>query len=156
MTANHRETGPGRQRQRGFNLIELLIVVGIVALVAAIAYPNYSQFIARSKRATATSVLLQVADRQQQFFMDNKRYAAQLTALGYASDALTINDDGSAVAAGSDDRTYVITLANVAANQFTAVATPQLGQARQDADCGSMTLTQAGAKGSSGGGDDCW
>lgn len=140
----------------GFTLIELLIVVGIIALIAAIAYPSYSQFIAKSKRATATSVLLQVADRQQQFFMDNKQYASKLTSLGYTADTLVINDEGSAVSSGSSKRSYAITLQNVQTATFTAVATPQLGQAKKDSKCGAMTLTHAGAKGNTGTSDDCW
>ena len=71
------------KRQRGMNLIELLVVVAIVAILGAFAYPSYVQHIVDTKRTAAKSMLLQVADRQQQFFMDNKTYAADLTSLGF-------------------------------------------------------------------------
>ena len=71
-----------RRRQLGVTLMELMIVVAIISIIAAISYPSYEQFIVRAKRSAGTSMLMQVADRQQQYFMDNKRYAASLTNLG--------------------------------------------------------------------------
>jgi type IV pilus assembly protein PilE len=70
-------------RQLGITLIELMVVVAIIAIISAIAYPSYDRYVAKGKRSVAQNALLQVADRQQQFFMDNKRYAADLTNLGY-------------------------------------------------------------------------
>ena len=72
-------TIPDFRAQNGVTLIELMVVAGIVALLAAIAYPSYDRYVVRSKRAVAQNALLQIADRQQQFFMDNKRYAADVT-----------------------------------------------------------------------------
>ena len=91
-------------RQSGVTLIELMIVVAIIAFIAAVSYPSYAQFVVRAKRSLATSMLMQVADRQQQFFMDNKRYAADLTSLGYASDSIMVGNDGQILATGDDDR----------------------------------------------------
>ena len=61
-------------KQRGVTLIEILIVMVILALIASFAYPSYMNYVVDTKRTAATSILLQVADRQQQFFMDNKRF----------------------------------------------------------------------------------
>ena len=99
---------PGLASQRGFTLMELMIVVAIIAIIAAIAYPNYTQFVTRSKRSVGATALLQVADRQQQFFMDNKRYAASLTSLGYDNDTIMVGDEGQVVTTASDDRIYNI------------------------------------------------
>ena len=71
--------------QRGITLIEMLIVMIIIALIASFAYPSYMNFVVDTKRTAATSVLVQVADRQQQFFMDNKRFTNDLTDLGFAN-----------------------------------------------------------------------
>ena len=145
-----------RYRQSGVTLMELMIVVAIIAIIAAVSFPSYTQFIVRAKRAIGTSQLLQVADLQQQFFMDNKRYAASLTSLGFASAAIMLGDEGQVVADGDKDRIYGLSLTNTTATTFTITATPQLKQAENDSLCGKLTLTNAGAKGHSGSGSSCW
>ncbi len=154
VTKMQRLKKPGN-RQKGVTLLELLIVVAIVALLTSIAYPSYMRFVINSKRTAATSALLQIADRQQQFFMDNKTYAADLVALGFGASPYIVADDGSPAAATDDDRVYSVTLSNVSTTTYTATAAPLLSQLSHDTECGSLTLTQAGVRGSSGGGD-CW
>ena len=144
-------------RQRGVTLIELMIVIVILGLIAGYAYPSYMRYVVDTKRTAATSILLQVADRQQQFFMDNKRFANDLTNLGFAANPLVIADDGRTMAgAGNSDSTYSVALSNVTATTYTITAAPLNGQAARDAECGSLTLNQSLMKGSSGGGSDCW
>jgi len=143
-------------RQRGMTLLELMIVVAIVTMIAAFAYPSYTQYVVNTKRTAATSTLLQIADRQQQFFMDNKSFTGDLTNLGFASDPLYVSDDGNSVAAGDADAVYIFSLVNVAATTYTAIAAPLAEQLRRDTDCGTLTLNQAGTKDALAGGDDCW
>ena len=150
-----RMTNP-RIRQRGMNLIELLVVVAIVGILGAVAYPSYVQHIVDTKRTASRSVLMQVADRQQQFFMDNKTYAADLTDLGYGANPLVIADDGREVASGDAQSVYSISLSNVATTTYTATAAPLNGQLARDTYCGSMTLDQTGNRSQSGSGTDCW
>ena len=71
-------------RQRGFTLVELMIVVAIVAILATIAYPSYTQYVIRGHRAAAQAEMMDIANRQQQFFLANRSYTADLGALGYA------------------------------------------------------------------------
>lgn len=142
--------------QTGVTLMELLIVVAIIAIISSFAYPSYMRYVVNTKRTVATSALLQVADRQQQFFMDNKSYANDLTALGFAANPLVLADDGNSTVAGDGDAVYSIALSNVAATTYTITATPLHGQANRDTECVNLTLDQAGARGNSGGGDDCW
>ena len=70
-----------RNKQHGITFLELLIVVVIIGILAAFAYPSYMRYVADTKRTAATSILLQIADRQQQSFMDNKTYSADLVDL---------------------------------------------------------------------------
>ncbi len=145
-----------RSRQLGYNLMELMIVVVIIAIISSIAYPSYTQYIVSSKRTTAASALLRVADRQQQFFMDNKSYTGDLTNLGFAANPWVLSDTGNSVAAGDADAVYSISLSNVTAITYTATAAPLHGQLARDTECGSLALDQAVTKSNSAGGDDCW
>ena len=145
-----------RIRQRGFNLIELLIVVAIISILGAVAYPSYMRHIVDTKRTAGRSALLQVADRQQQFFMDNKTYAADLTNLGYGANPLTVGDDGRELAAGDSESIYSVTLTNVGVTTYTATAAPLYGQLSRDTDCGSLTLDQSGNQSQTGSATDCW
>lgn len=144
------------RRQRGVTLMELMIVVAIISMIAAFAYPSYTQFVTRSKRGVAAGALLQIADRQQQYFMDNKQYAATLTSLGYDDDSIMIDDHGQTVATGSDDRVYNIRISASNIVTYELTATPQLRQAEKDSECGSLTLTHTGVQGQSGAGSNCW
>jgi type IV pilus assembly protein PilE len=61
-------------RGRGFTLIEVMIVVAIVAILAAIALPNYADYVRRGKIIEATTGLSDVRTRMEQYFLDNRRY----------------------------------------------------------------------------------
>ena len=152
---NRKRSGLARC-QRGVTLTELLTVVAIISIVAAISYPSYEQFVIRAKRNAGTSMLLQIADLQQQYFMDNKRYASTLTNLGYSGESIMISDDGHVVSSGDDKRIYQISLSNTTATTYTLTATPQMRQAEKDKSCANLTLTHAGEKGQSGSGTNCW
>jgi type IV pilus assembly protein PilE len=143
-------------RQSGVTLTELMIVVAIISMVAAFAYPSYTQFVVRSKRAVATGMLMQIADRQQQFFMDNKRYAGSLTSLGYANDSIMIDEEGAVVPTADGGRVYNVQISASNIVTYELTATPQLKQAEKDTDCGNLTLTHTGEKGYSGSGGSCW
>jgi type IV pilus assembly protein PilE len=63
---------------RGFTLIELMIAVAIVAILATVAYPSYQEYVRRSNRSAAQSVMLDVAARQHQYLLDTRGYANSL------------------------------------------------------------------------------
>ena len=150
-------TAIAESRQRGITLIELLIVIVIIGVIAAFGYPSYMNYVVDTKRTAAASILLQVADRQQQFFMDNKQYTNDMTNLGFANNPLVIGDDGRVMANAADTAAaYSVALSNVAATTYTITATPLHAQATRDTDCGSLTMNQAHAKGQSGAATDCW
>ena len=147
---------PAHISQAGMTLIELMVVVAIVAAIFAFAFPSYDRYIVRAKRAVGQNMLMQVADRQQQFFMDNKRFAADLTNLGFGANPFIVDDDGAGTVAGDTDAVYSLALSNVTATTWTATATPVGAQLSRDTFCGNLTINQAGAKGKSGAADNCW
>lgn len=81
------------RKRKGFTLVELMVAMTIIAILAAIAYPSYLNQVRASRRAVAKSALLDMANRQEQYFFNNKKYAEDLTLLGYASAVLDFDDN---------------------------------------------------------------
>ncbi len=73
----------------GFSLLELMIVVGVAAIIAAIAVPSYLDQARKGRRAAATAALIDASSRQEQFFLDNKSYTNTITAGGLNMAAIT-------------------------------------------------------------------
>jgi type IV pilus assembly protein PilE len=145
-----------RARAGGFTLIEMMIVVMIIAVLAAIVYPSYTQYVVRSNQQAARAMLYAVADREEQFFLDNKSYAADLSTLGYDDDTIYIGRDGQLSGADADNLTYSLEITDSSATTWTVVATPLGVQADRDTLCGKLSLTSSGQREASGDGDKCW
>ncbi len=71
-----------KQKTSGFTLIELMVTVAIVGILAAVALPSYRNSVLKSARSEGKSALLEVATRQEQFYLDNKTYTITMAALG--------------------------------------------------------------------------
>ena len=65
-------------QRRGFTLIELMITVAIIGILASVAYPSYVSYLRRSHRADAQGYLMDLAQRQQQFFTDNRIFTTSI------------------------------------------------------------------------------
>jgi type IV pilus assembly protein PilE len=71
------------KRQKGFTLIEVMIVVVIIAILATLAIPGYREYVMRSHRRAAQAAMMEIATQQQQYFVANRAYATAAQ-LGYA------------------------------------------------------------------------
>lgn len=132
----------GGLRQRGVTLMELMIVVVIVSIMAAIAYPNYRDFTARAHRNEAKAFLLEIAQNQERFYLQNSTYGT-LTQLGYPGDTIT-TDTGS----------YSVTVIAPNASNFTARAAYLKGGS-EAAKCLTFEIDGRGAQ-TSQPRTDCW
>jgi len=65
------------RQARGFTLVELMIVVVVVAILAAIAYPSYTQYVTKGKRSAAQAAMMDLANRQQQYLLANRRFGTK-------------------------------------------------------------------------------
>ncbi|HTO19474.1 MAG TPA: type IV pilin protein [Pseudomonas sp.] len=148
--------------QKGFTLIEVMIVVAIIGILAAIAYPSYQEHTLRAGRADGKAKLMEILQAQERFYSQNQRYIADLdgdpsaappTGLGYAADPV-ISDEGrysiAAAACGNGAGQGI-------ASCVILTATPRGAQVN-DAACGNLTLNSRGERGRSGNGnlDACW
>jgi len=147
---------PIQRANRGFTLIELMVVVLIIGVLGAVAFPAYTNYSTKAKRALGKSFLTQIASRQEMFFADNKRYADHLAELGWADKEITVNPSSAIVASTAKDALYTLTITDSGTRTFTANAIPLGVQADNDKACGTLTLNQNGTKGTSEGGADCW
>jgi type IV pilus assembly protein PilE len=80
-------------QQGGFTLIELMIVVVIIGILAAIGYPAYRDYVLRSNRTEGYAALSDAAARQERFFSNNNIYTTDMTALNFTADPYITNQN---------------------------------------------------------------
>lgn len=132
--------------QKGFTLIELMIVVVIVGILAAIAVPSYRQYIVKSNRAAAESFMLQAANREEQIMLDMRGYVA-VTANTNFPNAPTAASPGINLSVPDNVSSYYnIIIAAPTTTSYLITATPKSTQLASDTTCGALTLDQTGAK----------
>ncbi|SRR6056297_827297 len=136
-----------RDTASGFTLIELMITIGILAIIVGVAIPSYTQYVLKAGRSDAQNVLMQASQTLERCFT---RYSAY-------------NDGDCPLANGatvmSENDKYQLTVASTATT-FDLTAAPQSPQDK-DTECGSFTLDETGARGISASNDpddvaECW
>lgn len=119
------------KQQQGFTLIEMMITVAIVGILAAIAYPTYTAQVQKSRRADAQVALMEIAQREESYFLRNRSYG-DITDLGYS--------------ATSADGNYTLSI-TADATSYTVTATAASGKPQaHDAACQVMTMDHRGTK----------
>lgn len=137
-----------KSTQAGFTLIELMIVVAIVGILAAIAIPNYTDYVRKSRRSDAKSSILEVTQRLERFYTEKARYTASFTDIGYPSAVLDSSQGYY--------RLSITAGATGIASSYTVTATAQGAQA-SDAGCGNFTYSSNNTKSATGTlGAACW
>ena len=135
-----------KRSNRGVTLIELMIVVAIVGILAAVAYPSFQSYIVRSRRADALTALSQVQVIIERCYAQNFSYSQTCVAL-------------PAFPLVSPQGFYSVGLSNLTATTYTLTATV-VGSQTKDTQCASFTIDQANQKTAQNAGgnaqDLCW
>jgi type IV pilus assembly protein PilE len=141
-----------RRTAKGFTLVEVIIVVLIISVLAAIAYPAYQDSVVKSRRAAAKACIAEATQFLERFYTTNN-----LTYVGGPA-------AWPGCAAGTDvTNHYTVTPVAAAAtaaarSTYTVTATPKGLQLTKDTQCGTLSVNTLGVKTETGTetGDYCW
>jgi type IV pilus assembly protein PilE len=130
-----------RGRQRGFTLIEVVVVVAVIGILTAIAIPSYSNYTTRARRAVAAGCLVESAQALERY------YTTRLTYVG--GPAPTCTPEILALYTFQPEAAYTAT-------GYSLQAIPQTGTSQGGDHCGTLGLNQRGVRSHASGATGCW
>ena len=122
-----------REAARGYTLLEVMIVVVVVGILAAIALPSYQGMLRKGNRADAKAILMETSQFMERYFTTHNTYAAA-----------PLLSNRSPKEAADSDRKYIITMPTQTATTYVVQAAPTGSQTGDS--CGTLTLSNTGAQ----------
>lgn len=132
------------QRQGGFTLIELMITVAIIGILAAVAYPAYTEQVAKGRRADARVRMVAAQQWMERYYTERYSYASTGETTKNA-DFVKQTSFVTSPPAGEGQAMYTLGVV-VDGTTYTLTATRQAGSAMEKDACGNLTLTQDGTR----------
>ena len=110
--------------EKGFTLIELMIVIAIIGILAAIAIPQFSAYRKRSYNASANADLRNAATAQEAYFVDESTYSSAVGPLQGASYGLYTTDNVTVIVMDADTDGYTMTALHSSGDKTYSLAGP--------------------------------
>jgi len=138
------------RKAKGFTLIELMIVVAIIAILAAISFPAYINYTTNSRRAAATACMMELSQFMERHYTTNLRYTTPAGAAPALPDLSCRTDLARFYTMGFNG--------TVTAPAYSLQAVPQGIQASRDTKCATLRVDQAGVRTVTGTASvaECW
>ena len=162
MSSSFSITCQRHRTEHGFTLIEIMITVAIIGILAAVAMPSYTSYVARARRADARGQLLQVAQFMQRFYAANDQFDKDRA----GTDVISVIPSGIKQSPADSTALYdlAIPVANLSTTAYVLQMVPVSGGSMASDECGTFTLTSTGVRGVLVGGaagsttlrDKCW
>lgn len=137
-----------QQHQNGFTLIEVMIVVAIIGILAAVAYPSYREYVARSRRAEAKAILVASQQWMERFYTENFRYDQNSagTAVTDASQFPSRFSVSPAPGQGTPVYNIAVVVTNNVRDVYSVTATRKAGTSMAVDRCGDFSIDHLGRK----------
>jgi type IV pilus assembly protein PilE len=132
------------RRDNGFTLIELMVALAVVAILTVIAFPSYQRYIQRGIRAQGQVFLMDLSQRQEQFFLDQRGYATDLGAgVGQLANMTVPVEVAKHYTL---QRPFTVSNAAGAPPTYTLMLTPNAGDMMATANDGNLLIDNLGTR----------